>query len=56
MRRASNAGMKGRSTSLETRAAGRFFWDDRVQVLEEMVLCPIQDPVEMGLDFRELER
>jgi cytochrome c peroxidase len=56
MRRASNAGMKGRSTSLETRAAGRFFWDDRVQVLEEMVLRPIQDPVEMGLDLRELER
>lgn len=28
---------------------GRFFWDERAATLEEQVLLPIQDPVEMGL-------
>ena len=28
---------------------GRFFWDERATTLEEQVLMPFQDPVEMGM-------
>jgi cytochrome c peroxidase len=28
---------------------GRFFWDERAETLEDQVLMPIQDEVEMGL-------
>lgn len=34
---------------------GRFFWDERAATLEEQVLMPFQDPVEMGLTLTELE-
>lgn len=34
---------------------GRFFWDERAQSLEEQVLMPIQDQVEMGLSLEELQ-
>ena len=34
---------------------GRFFWDERAASLEEQVLLPIQDAVEMGLTLDELE-
>lgn len=34
---------------------GRFFWDERAQTLEDQVLMPIQDPVEMGMDLGDLE-
>lgn len=34
---------------------GRFFWDERAATLEEQVLLPIQDHVEMGLTLPELE-
>ena len=34
---------------------GRFFWDERAETLEEQVLQPIQDPVEMGMTLVELE-
>lgn len=30
-------------------ARGRFFWDERAATLEEQVLQPFQDPVEMGM-------
>ncbi len=33
---------------------GRFFWDERAATLEEQVLQPIQNPVEMGLTLDEL--
>lgn len=33
---------------------GRFFWDERASTLEEQVLMPIQDGVEMGLTLDEL--
>lgn len=33
---------------------GRFFWDERANSLEEQVLMPIQDEVEMGLSLEEL--
>ncbi|MBK9029746.1 MAG: c-type cytochrome [Myxococcales bacterium] len=33
---------------------GRFFWDERAATLEEQVLMPIQNPVEMGLTLDEL--
>ncbi|AQS37750.1 cytochrome c peroxidase [Shewanella psychrophila] len=33
---------------------GRFFWDERAGSLEEQVLMPIQDEVEMGLSLDEL--
>ncbi|WP_261817042.1 cytochrome-c peroxidase [Vibrio gallicus] len=34
---------------------GKFFWDERADSLEEQVLMPFQDPVEMGLILAELE-
>ncbi|MEZ5989190.1 MAG: cytochrome c peroxidase [Planctomycetota bacterium] len=34
--------------------SGRFFWDERGATLEEMVLMPIQDEVEMGMDLATL--
>lgn len=33
---------------------GKFFWDERAATLEEQVLMPIQDQVEMGLTLDEL--
>lgn len=33
---------------------GRFFWDERADTLEEQVLMPIQNEVEMGLTLDEL--
>ena len=33
---------------------GRFFWDERAATLEDQVLMPIQDAVEMGLTLEEL--
>lgn len=33
---------------------GRFFWDERALSLEEQVLIPIQDAVEMGLTLDEM--
>ncbi|MEM7159161.1 MAG: cytochrome c peroxidase [Myxococcota bacterium] len=34
--------------------AGHFFWDERADTLEDQVLMPIQDPVEMGLTLEQL--
>jgi len=34
---------------------GRFFWDERSRTLEEQVLEPIQDHIEMGMDLEALE-
>lgn len=33
---------------------GRFFWDERAPTLENQVLRPIQDPVEMGMSLPQL--
>jgi cytochrome c peroxidase len=33
---------------------GRFFWDERASTLENQVLLPIQDHVEMGMTLEEL--
>jgi cytochrome c peroxidase len=33
---------------------GRFFWDERANTLEEQVLMPFQDPVEMGMTLAEV--
>ncbi len=35
-------------------AGGRFFWDERAATLEDQVLGPIQDAVEMGSDLTQL--
>jgi cytochrome c peroxidase len=35
-------------------ADGRFFWDERAETLEDQVLMPFQDDVEMGLTLQEL--
>ena len=35
-------------------ADGRFFWDERAVTLEDQVLMPFQDDVEMGLSLEEL--
>ncbi len=34
---------------------GRFFWDERADTLEDQVLQPIQDAVEMGMTLTQLE-
>jgi cytochrome c peroxidase len=50
-------GRKGtrNAPAIINRAYGRsFFWDGRAQTLEEQVLRPIQDPVEMRLTLDEL--
>ena len=33
---------------------GKFFWDERADTLEDQVLMPIQDPIEMDLDLATL--
>ena len=33
---------------------GRFFWDERAATLEEQVLMPFQDPIEMGITLEQL--
>ena len=33
---------------------GRFFWDERAATLEEQVLMPFQDPVEMGMTLEQI--
>ena len=35
--------------------SGKFFWDERADTLEELVLMPFQDDVEMGLTLARLE-
>ncbi len=35
--------------------SGRFFWDERANNLENQVLLPIQDHIEMGLTLTQLE-
>ena len=37
-------------------APGAFFWDQRAATLEEQVLMPIQDAVEMGMNLEDLEQ
>jgi len=34
---------------------GRFFWDERANTLENQVLLPIQDHIEMGMTLTDLE-
>ncbi|MEO1262881.1 MAG: cytochrome c peroxidase [Bacteroidota bacterium] len=34
---------------------GKFFWDERAATLEEQVLMPIVDHIEMGMDLEQLE-
>ncbi len=34
--------------------SGKFFWDERAETLEDQVLMPFQDPVEMGLTLDQL--
>ena len=35
--------------------SGKFFWDERAETLEDQVLMPFQDEVEMGLTLDQLE-
>lgn len=35
-------------------ARGHFFWDERADSLEDQVLAPLQDPVEMGMELGAL--
>ncbi|MFT4754018.1 MAG: cytochrome c peroxidase [Salibacteraceae bacterium] len=37
------------------RENGRFFWDERAETLEDQVLEPIQDSIEMGMNLNDLE-
>jgi cytochrome c peroxidase len=43
-----------RFTNLQGQRPG-FFWDERAATLEDQVLMPIQDQVEMGMDLTTLE-
>ena len=53
-----NGGSTGRHsmTLINTRfyQRGRFFWDERATTLEEQVLQPFQDPVEMGMTLQQV--
>jgi cytochrome c peroxidase len=57
-------GHKGQETKRHSMAlanvrfaiAGGFFWDQRAKTLEQQVLMPIQDPIEMGMALPDLER
>jgi len=54
-----NGGSTGRNSMGLTDAKfypnGRFFWDQRAATLEDQVLMPIQDAVEMGMTLTQLE-
>ena len=53
-----NGGLTGRNsmglTDARYYARGRFFWDERAATLEEQVLQPIQNSVEMGMTLPAL--
>lgn len=53
-----DGGLTGRNSMGLTDARyyldGRFFWDERAETLEDQVLMPIQNEVEMGLTLDEL--
>lgn len=53
-----NGGLTGRNSMSLINAAyypnGRFFWDQRAHTLEQQVLIPIQDLVEMGITLDTL--
>lgn len=34
--------------------SGKFFWDERAATLEQQVMLPIQDPIEMGMTLPQL--
>ena len=36
--------------------SGKFFWDERAETLEDQVLMPFQDPVEMGMTLAQVEQ
>jgi cytochrome c peroxidase len=54
-----NGGLTGRNSMSLIDAKyypnGRFFWDQRAETLEDQVLIPVQDMVEMGLTLPQLE-
>lgn len=54
-----NGGLTGRHSMTLINAKwyqrGRFFWDERAETLEQQVLMPFQDPVEMGLTLQQLD-
>jgi len=54
-----NGGLTGRHSMGLSNARyynpGRFFWDERAATLEQQVLMPIQDAVEMGMTLPALE-
>lgn len=54
-----NGGLTGRNSMSLINAKyypnGRFFWDQRAATLENQVLVPIQDLVEMGMSLQQLE-
>ncbi|WP_231568953.1 cytochrome-c peroxidase [Photobacterium gaetbulicola] len=54
-----DGGKTGRHSMSLTNATyysnGKFFWDERADTLEDQVLMPIQDAVEMGMNLFDLE-
>lgn len=54
-----NSGLTGRNSMSLIDAKyypnGRFFWDQRAATLEDQVLIPLQDMVEMGMTLPQLE-
>ena len=52
-----NGELTGRNSMaiVNTNYQRRFFWDERALSLEQQVLMPIQDPIEMGMDLEDLE-
>ena len=60
--RAASLGFRGRRTARNSMSLsnlayyknGRYFWDERGATLEKMVLMPIQDQIEMGMNLEDL--
>ncbi len=60
--RAASLGFRGRKTARNSMSLsnlayyknGRYFWDERGATLEKMVLMPIQDQIEMGMNLEDL--
>ncbi len=62
IRHARSRGVMGREgdrnsmslVNLRYYASGRFFWDERARTLEQQVLQPIENPLEMGHDLEKI--
>ncbi|MDQ3048537.1 MAG: cytochrome-c peroxidase [Bacteroidota bacterium] len=52
-----NGGLTNRNSMaiINSRFSFRYFWDNRAELLEQQVLMPIQNHIEMGMELNDLE-